>query len=114
MNSSPPIPTITLPTPKPEQPLAKPGMTSLDNRGDAEGFAVRVLAGYRVRRPKRRPKKSRGHGLILISDPGAYTPKKKPPNLERPFAVPNYREIPASVMAVLRKRPEMHHYDMEG
>lgn len=84
-------------------------MTPLDQRGDAEGFAVRVLAGYRTRRPKRRPKKSRGHGSILISDPGAYTRKKKP---QRPLAVP-YREIPASVMAVLRKRPEMHHYDME-
>lgn len=34
-----------------------------DGRENEEGLAIRVANGYRLRRPKKRPKKSRGHGL---------------------------------------------------
>lgn len=53
------------------------GETPLDSRSSSEGRAIVVSQGFQCKRPNRLPQKSRGHGIKLISDPGAKLKNKK-------------------------------------
>ena len=70
------------------------------NAIELEGLAVTRLNGYRTRRPKQRPKKSKGHGFKP-----KWRDRLKDKVPVRPVAVP-MPKIPDFLIKMLARRPE--------
>lgn len=77
---------------------------------ELEGLAISKSNGYRTKRPKRRPKKSRGHGpQPEWSETLRNKKKPKPPETPaRPIAVPPV-PMSDSLIAILKARTEYRH-----
>ncbi len=83
------------------------GMTGLDAHCDREAMSIRRADAWRTERPKRRPRKTHGHGVthLLLEDIGRKLKDKKPPELTKSPVVPDVK-IPDFAMKLLRERPE--------
>jgi len=75
-----------------------------DGRENEEGLAIRVANGYRIKRPNKRPKKSRGHGLKVIFK--ECLRKKREPIFTRPPTVKPTVPISSFLSRLLAARPE--------
>lgn len=84
-----------------------PARYKLDGRENEEGLAIRVANGYRIKRPNKRPKKSRGHGLKITFQEKL---RKKRPEAQaiftRPPAVKVTVPVASFLAKLLAKRPE--------
>ena len=78
-----------------------------DGRENEEGLAIRVASGYRLKRPKKRPKKSRGHGLKIKFVEKLRKRREAPQAIfTRPPAVKPTVPVSSFLAQLLAKRPE--------
>ena len=77
-----------------------------DGRENEEGLAIRVANGYRCRRPKKRPKKSRGHGLKVKFREQLRKRKESQAIFTRPPAVKPTVPVGDFLATLLAARPE--------
>jgi hypothetical protein len=98
---------------KVKQPTVDPAVKAninnpaLDERVAAEDKAISKSNAWRTQRPKRRPRRTRGHGIthLLLVDIGAKMKDKKDPPHQTPVAVPE-TELPKFMTDLLMERAE--------